>query len=357
MQIKKSMICMVLLFLCSSIFFVHGEDTQYNYEKVKAVVLKENIVQREQIKEQIVTARILEGKFKDGLVEFKNPLIQGASNNIELQRNMKIFLTLQAQGDRVVAVNFNDIVRDFHLKILFLIFVALLILFGGYKGVRSFIALVITAICIVYVFIPLILRGKNFVLTTIIVSSIIVISSFILITGFSKKSLSAILGTIGGTITSGILAIYFGSKIQLTGVADEMMELLVAYSSYNIDFRGLLYSGIIIGALGAVMDVSMTITSVVYEIKSKTPNIRIRSLFFSGLSVGRDIMATMTNTLILAYVGTSLPLLLMFIFSDMAVIDIINSQYIASEIVRSLCGSIGLILTIPITSIIAAINT
>ncbi|AKL93553.1 YibE/F family protein [Clostridium aceticum] len=360
MVIKKNrfFILIVFIFINFSFFsFANEEFHKEDYEKVRAIVVREDVIQDHQLQVQIVEARLLEGPLKGYLVQFKHPLVEGSKYNIPLHKDMKIFLTVHTRNNELVAVGFIDVVRDYHLKVVFFLFVALLILFGGFKGVRSFIALLITAFCIIYIFIPLILKGHNFILSSIIVSFIIVITSFILISGFTRKSLSAIMGTIGGTITSAILAIYFGNKIYLTGISDEMLEMLVAYSSYSIDYRGLLYSGIIIGALGAVMDVSMTITSIIYEIKSKTPKIRMRTLFFSGLSVGRDIMATMTNTLILAYVGTSLPLLLIFIFSDMNFTDIINSQYIASEIIRSLCGSIGLIMTIPITSVVAAINS
>ncbi|AOY75439.1 YibE/F family protein [Clostridium formicaceticum] len=360
MIVKKNRFIILTVLICISFSFASfaaAKPHTDTYEKVRGLVLREDILQDKALQVQIVEAKLLEGPFKDHIVQFKHPLVEGSKYNISLHKDMKVFLTIHIRNNELIAVGFIDIVRDFYLKIVFFLFVALLILFGGFQGVRSFFALLITAFCIIYVFIPLILKGHNFILSSIFVSFIIVITSFILISGFTRKSLSAIMGTIGGTITSAILAIYFGNKIYLTGISDEMLEMLVAYSSYAIDYRGLLYSGIIIGALGAVMDVSMTITSIIYEIKSKTPNIRMRTLFFSGLSVGRDIMATMTNTLILAYVGTSLPLLLIFIFSDMSFSDIINSQYIASEIIRSLCGSIGLIMTIPITSVVAAINS
>lgn len=345
-----------ILFFTSVALGIENQH-QYSYKKVKATVVEEDIIQDSEMQIQLIKAKVVEGLYKNQEVQFRHSLIEDVKYNIPLKKNMKVFLMLQMRDNELIAVGFIDIVRDFHLKLLFLLFVILLVVFGGFKGVRSFIALVVTALCILYIFIPCILRGYNFILSTIITSTIVVITSFILISGFTRKSLSAILGTIGGTATSAVLAIFFGNKIYLTGVTDELLEVLVTYSNYAIDYKGLLYSGIIIGALGAVMDVSMTITSVIYEIKSKTPDIRIRALFFSGLSVGRDIMATTTNTLILAYVGTSLPLLLAFVFGDRSLVDIVNSQYISSEIVRALCGSIGLIMTIPITSVVAAINS
>ncbi|QUH25392.1 YibE/F family protein [Serpentinicella alkaliphila] len=354
--IKKGILLIIILCMFPMVTYSNNRISNEYYEKVRSVITRVEEDKEDEVQIQIVEAIILEGQFKSDRLIFKHLLIEGSKSNISLKEDMQVFLNIRVNGDVIESVNFLDVVRDGYLKILFGMFFMLLIIFGGFKGFRSFIALVVTALCLIYLFIPMIMRGYNLIMSAVIVSSIIVVSSFIIISGFTKKSLVAILGTIGGTMTSGVLAIFFGNKIYLTGVSDEIVELLVAYSTVPIDYRGLLYSGIIIGALGAVMDVSMTITSVICEIRRNNPNTRIRSLFFSGLSVGKDIMATMTNTLILAYVGTSLPLLLIFIFSDMAVVDIVNSQYIASEIIRSLCGSVGLVLTIPITSVLAALN-
>lgn len=356
-NIKKIILLFMLFCMIPLSAYSNSSNAENEYfEKARAVIIKVESGQQDGLDIQRVEAVLLDGKFKSGMVRFNHLLIDGARNNIKLETDMKVFLSIRISNGIISGVNFSDVVRDGYIKVLFGIFFLLLIIFGGFKGFRSFVALILTALCIIYVFIPMLLKGNNFIVAAILASSIIVFTSFILISGFTKKSLVAILGTIGGTLTSGVLALYFGNKIYLTGISDEMLELLVAYSSVPIDYRGLLYSGIIIGALGAVMDVSMTITSVIYEIKSNNPSTRRSSLFFSGLSVGKDIMATMTNTLILAYVGSSLPLLLIFIFSDMTFVDIINSQFIASEIIRSLCGSIGLVLTIPITSAVATLN-
>lgn len=354
--IKRGILLILIICMFPWITYSTSDGvTSGYYEKVRAVVKQVENLKEDELEIQQVEAELLNGKFESTVVSFKHFLIEGSKSNVALSENMKVFLNIRISGDEITNVSYGDVVRDGYLKALFGLFFVLLIIFGGFKGFRSFVALVITALCLIYLFIPMILRGYNFIMSAVVVSSIIVVTSFVIISGFTMKSLVAILGTIGGTMTSGVLAIFFGNKIHLTGISDEIVELLVAYSTIPIDYRGLLYSGIIIGALGAVMDVSMTITSVIFEIKRTNPDTRIRSLFFSGLSVGKDIMATMTNTLILAYVGTSLPLLLIFVFSDMPVVDIINSQFIASEIIRSLCGSIGLVLTIPITSVLAAL--
>jgi len=321
--------------------------------KVKAVITKVEQVEDRDLPLQRIEAEVTNGPMKGESISFLSPI---SNDKGQLKQNLRVFLQLTYEADTLVAISFIDVIRDMYLLILFFIFFLCLILFGGFKGFRSFIALIITGLCILKIYMPMIIKGYGFILSTVIVCFIIVVASFIIIGGFTRKSLSAIIGTIGGTVASGILALFFGNLIHLSGTYDESLQMLITYSNYNMDFRGLLYSGITIGVLGAVMDVSMTITSVIFEIKKTNPNARISSLVLSGLSVGKDIMATTTNTLILAYAGTSMPLLFIFAFTGMTASEIINSQYIAAELVRSLSGSIGLLLTIPITSIIAAIN-
>ncbi len=141
----------------------------------------------------------------------------------------------------------------------------------------------------------------------------------------------------------------------ITGIENEYSQFLILELGVQIDFRGLLFSGIILGTLGAVMDVSMSIASVLHEIRTQKEKVSFIELFTSGLRVGRDIMATMVNTLILAYAGTALPLFLFLSFMNMEAINIINSEAIAVEIIRALCGSIGLIMAVPFTSFVGAI--
>jgi uncharacterized membrane protein len=356
-NMNKNVLLIIFIAFFAALSFCCAEYEGFYSEKTKALIIEEETRQSGIFIIQNIKAKIVEGPFKNHIIYFRQQIIEESPKNFQVKKNMKVFIDLKIYDGKVIGARLVDVVREDHIKILFGIFFSMLILFGGFKGFRSFIALLVTALCILYFLIPMVTKGRNLILSTVLVSTIIVITSFIIISGFTRKSLCAVLGTIGGTMVSGILAIYFGNKIYLSGISDEMNKMLGTYFSFPVDYRGLLYCGIIIGVLGAAMDVSMTITSVVYEIKRTNPNVRRRSLFFSGLSVGKDIMATMTNTLILAYVGTSLPLFLLFIFNDMSFLDIINSQYIASEIIRSLCGSIGLVLTIPITSVISALST
>jgi len=280
----KKYIVIILIFtliLISQCYSAIEDDVEII--TVRAIILFNDIERDGETLIQHAEAEVLRGQYKGTRVEFMLPIIDGSRHNIQLEQNLKVFLHIAINEGSIEYIEFIDVARDFHIYILFLLFFIFLLIFGGYKGFRSFIALIITGLCVIKLFLPMVIRGYGFILSTVLVSLIIVITSFVLISGLTRKSLTAILGTVGGTVTSGILAIYFGNLIHLTGVNDEIAQLLLSYS--NIDFRGLLYSGITIGVLGAAMDVSMTITSVIYEIKKTNPNVRMSALMLSGLAV------------------------------------------------------------------------
>lgn len=231
-----------------------------------------------------------------------------------------------------------------------------LILIGGMKGFKSVISLIISGIAIFFIMLPMIFRGYNPVFITILVSTAVSISTLLIISGKNMKTWAAIMGTTGGVVLAGILAFVTGSAAQLTGLGDEEIQsLLFIPQQINFDYRGILFSGMIIGALGAVMDVGMSIASAIEELKLANPSLGIMALIRAGMKIGRDIMGTMANTLIFAYAGGAIPLILVFMSYNTPLIKIINLDLIATEIVRALTGSIGLIIAVPITSLAAGI--
>lgn len=351
---------MIVFLLTGCVFIISIANANANgntHLRLRAVVIEEETISQNGANTQIVKAKILEGRFEGKAVEFSHRLVEGSEVDIRLTKNMHVFVQITLNQNGLISVDFVDVVRDRYIYIMLTIFFVFLVIFGGYKGFRSFVAHALTAVCILKIFMPMILKGHSFIIATTVSSIVITVVTFVVIDGITRKSLSSILGTIDGTIIAGLLAIYFGNLMEIVGTAEESMQMLILYTDLEIDYRGLLYSGITIGELGAVMDVSMTVSSVIFEIKMKKPNIKKTSLMLSGISVGRDVMATMTNTLILAYAGASFPLLFLFFYMELSFVDIINTQQIAAEIVRSLSGSIGIILTIPATAIIAAYNT
>jgi uncharacterized membrane protein len=178
---------------------------------------------------------------------------------------------------------------------------------------------------------------------------LIIVVGFLLISGFTRKTTAAILGTTGGAVTAGLLARYFVDITAITGTAEDDVGFLIVELGASINYEGLFLAGVLIGTIGVVMDVAMSISSVIFELKAESPRISVGGLIKSGLSVGRDVMATMVNTLILAYAGTSIPLFLMFHYTDFGYSAALNAETVAGEVIRALCGSIGLIMTIPLT--------
>ena len=231
-------------------------------------------------------------------------------------------------------------------------FAALLILFGGMTGGKALLVLLFAVLLIAKGLIALILVAPSHILLwTFLIGTAITLATQLIVNGRNVKSAGAIIGTIGGILVAGLLAILAIHCTYLTGVAEEQAGMLKVLYLRDVDFRELLFSGIVLGALGAVMDVAVSIASAQYEMKQLAPKTRFSALFSSGLNVGRDVMGTMANTLVLAYIGGALPLILLISAQpDISLLHVMNLNMIATEIVRSLIGSIGLLCAIPITA-------
>lgn len=343
-----------LLFLIIVLMFgvIYAEESN---GIVKAEVLNVNTKQQGDIEIRIVRLRVLEGKFSGQEVTCQYLPIKYSDNNYRLEKGKKVIIRIDLDTDGKVNVSIIDMYRVEYIKMLSIIFLICVVLFGGLKGILSVTSLGVTGIILVKFMIPFIIKGYSPISVAIISIIIIILISFILISGFTKKSFVAIVGTIGGTIIAGILAQIFTELCSITGIVSEEVNFLITYADMAIDFKGLYLSSVLIGVIGVVMDVSMSITSVIFELKFQNPKVSFMRLIGSGLKVGKDIMATMVNTLILAYVGSAMPLLLVFYFLKMPIDSLLNMEILVVEIIRSLCGSIGLILTIPLTSIVASI--
>lgn len=306
---------------------------------------------------QAVTLEITSGDYKGEIFEVDNNLAENVAYNIIVEEGDKIVVSIAEGGlSGGPDVNIADHYRGDYLLYLSLIFIVLIIIIGRLKGLRALVSLIITIAAILYILLPAILKGINPVPVSIGIAIAVTIITIFLIGGISQKSVAAIIGTSIGVLVAGLISYLVGSQINLTGMsADEATILLYIPQEITFDFRNLLFAGIILGALGAIMDVGMSIASSIDEIYKANNQLSVKELFDSGMNVGKDIMGTMINTLILAYAGTSIPLLLVFMAYETSMTKIINMDIIATEIVRSLSGSIGLILTIPITALIASI--
>ncbi|MDD3839077.1 MAG: YibE/F family protein [Clostridia bacterium] len=305
---------------------------------------------------QLVKAKILNGRFKDKVVDIENMLSGNPGIDIKVEQNDEVLLLLELKDDEIANAHIADYMRIKYLKYILLLFVVVILLVGGLKGIKTLLTLGLTIAIIYKVLLPLMLSGYSPVLVTIITSIIITVIVMLTVGGINEKSIAAIVGTVIGVCIAGIIAYFIGNAARLTGFSMEEAQML-SFIPQNVDFdlEGLLFSGIIIGSLGAVMDVAMSISSSIYEIGSVNPDLDLAQLIRSGMNIGRDVMGTMSNTLILAYAGSAIPMMLLFMAYNNPFDRIINMDLIATEVVRALAGSIGLVMTIPITAVIAAL--
>jgi len=363
---KSNLTIFLLLFLC----FLFPITSLAQVEEVKAVYYEKAVIlEFKEITRQIteddsgfipegkkvisvqeIKLKILSGKFKGQEKFLENSLI-GNPADLEIKKGDKVIIQIEefTEGDFMVQI--HDYYRLPQVLWLVGIFLALMVLIGKTKGLRAVFSLLISVFLIFKIFIPLALRGVSPVWLALVIATLIAVVTLVIIAGFKKKTLAAILGTIGGLISATILAMVFGNLSRLTGLSSEEARILLV--NFPLDFKGLLFSGIIIASLGAVMDVAISVASGMAEVKKAHPEIPRRKLISSGIELGRDIMGTMSNTLIFAYVGASLFLLLLFTEFGESYLKFFNFDFVAEEIIGAIAGSIGLILAIPLTAIIA----
>jgi uncharacterized membrane protein len=329
--------------------------------KVLQIIKNEKAIDplsKETVFNQTLRVLVTAGKYKGRQFVTVNYQTNNPVFNIKVAKGDRVVLSLQLskEGGEVLSANIADRLREPYLTFLGALFVVLLLAIGWRQGLKSIAALLMTLVLVWGVLLPGFLRGYSPVPLTIGVAAVAVTITMMVIAGFTLKSLAAILGTIGGVAVAGILALLVGRGAHLTGFGVESSAMLL-YIPQNIklDIQGLLFSGIIVGALGATMDVAISVASAIGEVKKANPKLTTKDLIAAGMNVGRDMMGTMTNTLILAYTGSSVQLILIFMAYRESLVKVINLDMIASEVVRSLTGSIGMVTVVPVTALVAGL--
>ncbi len=327
-----------------------------SYEKAKVLeiqdVKKQDPITGDNIIVQKVKLEILSGEHKGEKQNIENNLF-GNPLDLKVKEGDKVIIYIEEFAEGSYLVQIQDHYRLPSLVILIIVFLLFLGIIGKGSGLRTIASLIISLFLIFKVFIPASLKGINPVLLVLVISVLITVVTLLMIAGFRKKTYAAILGTVAGLVVATIMVLIFGKLAHLSGLAGDDARIL--FNKFpDLSFRGLLFAGIILGALGAVMDVSISIASSISEIKKNHPEISFKNLASSGLTVGRDIMGTMANTLIFAYVGASIFILLLFNQYGESYLKFLNFSFIAEEVVRSMAGSLGLIAAIPLTALFAA---
>ncbi len=254
-----------------------------------------------------------------------------------------------------VGWSFAEYVRSDAIVVLSVLFCASLVVFGRSKGVKTLISLALTLIAVFLVLIPIILNGGNIYFWTIIICLYITSMTLITVNGLTKMSLVAGLGCMGGVLISALITVIMDLFLKLTGFTDEHAIYIQGINDGIIDVKALVFAGILVGAIGAVMDVAVNIAASLHEIAEKVKSSTFKELFKSGMTISRDIIGTMSNTLILAYIGSSLCAVLLIIYNNsFSMLNLFNKENIIIEILKIIVGSFGILSALPLTSFISA---
>lgn len=305
-------------------------------------------------KREMVNVEVMEGQFKGLRSDIPNEITDNPAYNVNVKPGCEVILSVVSASGGVPEVNIADYHRVPALAWLAFAFLVAFLVFGGRNGVKSLAGLFVSVLLIALVLLPLSLQGVSPLLTAVVISLLTTTITIVLVGGFSRKSAAAIIGTIGGVIISGVAAQLVIQSAPLTGLSSEEAQILRG-SVLNQPpefYTGLLAAGMLIGALGVIMDVGISVASAVHEVAKTDRRLSGKELYSSGMNVGRDIMGTMTSTLVLAYAGSAMPLLLLA--HQVPGTKLLNLDLVATEVAAALSGSLGLVCTIPLTALFAA---
>ncbi len=298
---------------------------------------------------QTLKVKVLKGSYKNKEYIIDNQLSGHPAYDIDLKTGDRVILEIEKTDDKP-EIYITDKQRSPILLLLFGLFSLLILTIGGIKGLKSLISLVIITGLIIFLLIPAILNSFPIILTSIGICILATVITIFTIAGFNRKSIAAIIGTSGGLVTAGLLSILAIKLAPLNGLTDQ--ESIILWTARpDLDFTGILTAAMIVAALGAIMDVGVSIASSIAECYAVNKSLTIKQLIKSGLNVGRDIIGTMSNTLVLAYIGSFLPLILLA--ANAPFLKLFNLNSIVAEIAAALVGSIGIVCCVPITAVAA----
>lgn len=302
---------------------------------------------------QNVAVEITEGPYLGEQHTFKN-YISRLYNTIVKPGTQVIVGAYLDDGD-IQDLTIYTYKRSHVISILALLFFVLVAWIGKFKGLKSIVSLIFTGTCVIFLMLPLMLGGMNPVLAATLIVFLSTFVTLVLVSGFNKKTLCAIIGTLSGVLIAMLIAYVFGEWAHLSGGTMQDTEpLLYVSETSKLQIKGLMLAAILVASLGAVMDVAMSISSSMFELMSVNERLTFKELIKSGMNVGTDMIGTMTNTLILALAGGSLTTFILIYTAAISEKQLINLDILGAELIQGLAGSIGIVVTVPITVLIAA---
>ena len=363
----------ILLLVCAVIFIVGcvlaspeksdspSAEEYSEYERAKVVqILADNTVQDETSDggwrgEQLMLVEVLTGQYSGKTIQVSN--FVGPLYGVPLNEGDGAVVAISTYSDGSFIGTVYEFDRLVPMIIVVLLFLVSAVAVGGKTGAKSLFGLGITFVSLFFILIPALMKGAPTLPTVFGVSSFIAVVSLVILGGVQKKTVCAMLGTVSGTALAMIFGLISQGILRIDGlrVSDVEPLLQLRQTGTPIGLTGLLVGGIIISALGAVMDVTMGISSALFEVSAANPNLEKKELFRSGMNIGRDMVGTMTNTLILAFLGSSFVFILYLYSMGLSGYQLISSAYLSLEVISGISCSIGVVLSIPITAIITAI--
>ena len=302
---------------------------------------------------QQLEVKIFTGSQKGKTLSVKNYLT--SQNNVYGKPGLNIIVRIDTARPDVYTVSVYNYYRTPYLCLIIFLFLAALCVIGGKKGIKSVVGLIFTLVCVLFLFVPMLFRGYDPLLSSILAAVLTTCVTLFILNGWSAKTISAILGTMTGVVIAGAFAYAAGSLLHLSGFStSDTDSLIVIANQTHMQIQGLLFASILIASLGAVMDVAISVASSVNEFYQLNKNMSIKELFSSGMNVGRDMMGTMSNTLILAFVGSSLTTLILLNSYNISFNQLMNMNLVSVEVIQGVTGSLAVILIVPIISFISA---
>lgn len=336
-----------------------GTVSSQKYEKAKVLKIVREELQRDEGRgnllhgSQELELRILTGEHKGEVHTVTNNV--SAYLNVVARQGQTLIVNIDSADPSHYLVTVYSYYRAPVLYAMVLLLFGLLWWVGGKKGLKSILGIVFTFGCIVFLFIPMLYRGYSPVLAAILSAALITALTLLLLNGWGAKTVAAIVGTAIGVVLSGAVAYLAGNLLHISGYNTDQVEVLVVVADETgMQLRGLLFAAILMSSLGAIMDTGISIASAVYELYMKNPGIGKKELFKSGINIGRDIMGTMANTLILAFTGSVLASLMVLYAVKLPYTQLTNMSMVTVEAAQGLAGCFGVVLTVPVVAYISS---
>lgn len=344
----------------NDMFSPYGKEEVVDFEKGTVIAIQQEEKEADEVAEgAYVGSQELLVKVKSGYYKGQEMVAYnyfGPLYGVPVAVGDGVVLTIKTHSDGQFSATVYEFNRIPIMAIFLAIFFIIVVVIGRLTGLKSLIGLIFTFVCLFAILIPLLLKGAPTIIMTVLTCTFIALVSFTILGGVHRKTISAFLGTIAGVLLAMVFAIVIQSIAKIDGLRLEDAEPLLQldYAGMTIKLKGLLVAGVIISSLGAVMDVAMSISSALEEVHAANPALTRKDLFKSGMNIGRDMVGTMTNTLILAFLGCEFTLMIFFFARELTFYHLTATVFITLETISGVCASIGMVLSIPLTAFISS---